>query len=345
MTPKPLGARQAAILRAIVHQYVSTGEPVGSKHLVERSGLGVSPATVRTEMARLEEFGYVVQPHTSAGRVPTDLGYRFVVDELKFRPLSQGAQRRLETELTGDEGLSLDDLLRKATEVVSRFTHHAAAVLARRFRPSKVRRIELLSMSSRMAMAVLIADNGRVEQRMIPLEQPVDETQLDAIGEKLNATVAGHDIDEAKGAVLTAAGGFKEDAARILFDGVAVGLDALRITEDQVIVGGVGNLAGEESFEREQLQRIYESLERQTEFLELLASALDTGVPTVRIGRELSEAGFSDISVVASNFGAGEAARGTLGVIGPVRMDYARVIATANAVARMLEGQLSSGEE
>src|SRR5947199_3983826 len=128
-----LGERQAAILRAIVREYIRSGEPVGSRHLVDRSRLNISSATVRNEMARLEELGYLAQPHTSAGRVPTDLGYRFVVDEIKSpRALGVGQRRALEEELSGEEPASIEDLLRKASDVVSRFTHHAAAVLAHR---------------------------------------------------------------------------------------------------------------------------------------------------------------------------------------------------------------------
>jgi len=332
---KPLGSRQAAILRAIVHEYVTTGEPIGSKHLVERSRLEVSPATVRNEMARLEEMGYLMQPHTSAGRVPTDIGYRFVVDELKLRPLTQGQQRQLESELGSEEAPSLEDMFRKATDVVSRFTHHAAAVLARRYRPSRLRRVELVPIGSKMTMAVLIADNGRVEQRMIALEQPITEADLDALGEQLNKALSGKDLDDAMSVTVAT----KADAARAITDGVAAGLEALRESEDQVVIGGAANLAGEETFEREQLHRLYDALERQTEILQLLAEAMEVRPFTVKIGRELSDSGFNDISVVAANFG-GEGTRGSLGVIGPVRMDYGRVIATANAVARMLEGQL-----
>src|ERR1051325_4415533 len=124
-----LGERQSAILRAIVREYIRSGEAVGSKHLVDRTRLHVSPATVRNEMARLEELGFLTQPHTSAGRIPTDQGYRFVVDEIRLpRPLAEGQRRALEEELIADEPASVEELLRRATDVVSRFTHQASAV-------------------------------------------------------------------------------------------------------------------------------------------------------------------------------------------------------------------------
>ena len=186
-----LGERPAAILRAIVREYIRSGEAVGSRYLVERTRLDVSPATVRNEMARLEELGYLVQPHTSAGRVPTDRGYRFLVDEIRApRQLSEGQRRALAEELTSEEPESVEELLRRATEVVSHFTHHAAAVLSRRARPSTLRRLELFPVGARMAMLVLIAENGRVEQRMLPLGGSLAEKDVDALGARLAPTTS-----------------------------------------------------------------------------------------------------------------------------------------------------------
>jgi heat-inducible transcriptional repressor len=339
--PGSLGERQATILRAVVAEYVATGEPVGSRHVTGRPGLNISSATVRNEMARLEELGYLVQPHTSAGRVPTDLGYRFVVDQLKPRSLSEGQRRQIASELGGEDMPTLDDLLHRASDVVSRFTHHAAAILSRRFRPSRLRRVELVAMGSRTALAVLIADNGRVEQRMIQLDEALGAEDLDALVERINKDVSGKDLEESVKTLRGAGGAGSEHAVR---EGVAAGLETLRESEDHVIFGGVANLAGEETFERDQLQRLYDALERQTEVLEMLSSAMDAPPLTVRIGSELASADFRDCSLVVANFGLGAAALGSVGVIGPIRMDYARVIATANTVARLLEAQLSASD-
>lgn len=339
------GERQAAILRAAVREYVRSGEPVGSRHLVERSGLDVSPATVRNEMARLEDLGFLMQPHTSAGRIPTDRAYRFVVDEIHPPvPLAAGQRRALESELdVSAEPGSIEDLLRRASDVVSRFTHHATAVLARRARPARVRRLELILLNPRTAMAVVIADNGRVEQRVIPLERAAAERDVDDMSRTLGADLDGAALEDALRSV-TAKAKTVAAAKRPVVEGVADALEALLAFEDRVWVGGVANLAEEESFERPTLGRLYEVLERQTALLELLATAFDAPL-SVRIGSEMPAEELRRCSLVVANFGAGADARGSIGVIGPMRMDYERVIAMAGAVARMLEGTLQGNVE
>ena len=333
-----LGERPAAILRAIVREYIRSGEAVGSRYLVERTRLDVSPATVRNEMARLEELGYLVQPHTSAGRVPTDRGYRFLVDEIRApRQLSEGQRRALAEELTSDEPESVEELLRRATEVVSHFTHHAAAVLSRRARPSTLRRLELFPVGSRMAMLVLIAENGRVEQRMLPLDGSLAEKDVDALGARLAAELHGVALEEAQRRLAAIA---PSDAGeRQLLDDIAGGFQSLLDSEDHIFVGGVANLAGEQAFERDTLSRLYETLEHQKEMLQLLASTLNPPV-SVRIGSEHDSQDLHSVSVVVAGFSPGANGLGSVGIIGPTRMDYERVIATANAVARMLEATL-----
>lgn len=336
-----LGERQASILRAIVREYVRSGEPVGSRHLVDRSKLNVSSATVRNEMARLEELGYVAQPHTSAGRIPTDRGYRFVVDEIKSpRALTDPQRRTLEAELSDGEP-TVEDLLRRASDTVSRFTHHAAAILARRARPGRLRRLELFPVGQRAAMLVLIAENGRVEQRMIPLESDVDEHDVERIAERLSREVQGVDIDAAIEAIVEQARA-GEARERGVLEAIAAGFASLRAADEHVVVGGVANLAGEESFERQTLHRLYEALEQQSALLELLTSTIDDQV-TVRIGSEVTSEPFQSCSIVVASFG-GPGERGSVSVIGPTRMDYDRVIATASAVAHLLEGPLGSSD-
>jgi heat-inducible transcriptional repressor len=336
-----LGERQSAILRAIVREYIRSGEAVGSKHLVDRTRLHVSPATVRNEMARLEELGFLTQPHTSAGRIPTDQGYRFVVDEIRLpRLLAEGQRRALEEELIADEPASVEELLRRATDVVSRFTHQASAVLSRRARPSSLRRLELFSTGPRLALLVLIAENGRVEQRMVPTEGTLDEKDIERIGEKLGKELQGVDLDEATRRINEGAKSGPVDERALLSD-IAAGFQSLLDADEHVFVGGAANLAGEEAFEREELSRLYETLEQQKAMLELLAATLDLPM-SVRIGSELESEDLRSVSVVVANFSAGSDGHGSVGIIGPTRMDYERMIATANAVARMLEVTLGS---
>jgi heat-inducible transcriptional repressor len=342
MSENPAG-RQAAILRAIVREYIRSGEPVGSKSLAGRAKMSVSPATIRNEMARLEELGYLTQPHTSAGRIPTDRGYRFLVDEIHApASLGEGQRRALEEELTESEPGSVEEMLHRATEVVARFTHHAAAILAQRARGDRLRRLELFPMGARLANLVLISENGRVEQRMLPLGEHTTDADVDALGARLAPELSGTTLEDAVER-LANEGERAPAETRSLLDGIASAVGALRDTRSQVVVGGVANLAGESGFERETLHRMYEALERQTAMLELLASTVETPV-TVRIGAELGTEEFRSCSVVVANFG-GSDAQGSIGVIGPTRMDYERVIATANTVARMLGSTLGATDE
>ncbi|MFA5892017.1 MAG: heat-inducible transcriptional repressor HrcA [Actinomycetota bacterium] len=341
--PETLVERQAEILRAVVREYIRTGEPIGSKHLVDRSHLQVSAATVRNEMAHLEEMGYLVQPHTSAGRVPTDAGYRFLVDEIKTPPrLAEGRRHALESEITGEAG-GTDELARRAGDVLSRFTHHAAAVLSRRARPSRLRRVEIFSTASRLAMVVLIAENGRVEQRVIPIEAPLRDTDIERMADPLCADLRGVTLDDAIADVATRARTGPQ-SERAFMESLCAALRALQESDEHVVVGGVANLASEQDFERETLHRLYEAIERQTALLELLASSLESAPVTVRIGSEVPSEDFRSCSIVVAEFGLPGADRGSVGVIGPTRMEYGRVIATANAVARALEGALGTHE-
>jgi heat-inducible transcriptional repressor len=337
---EPLGDRRAAVLRAIVREFIRTGEPVGSRHLLDRARLDVSPATVRNEMARLEELGYLAQPHTSAGRVPTEQGYRFVVDELREpRPLAEGQRRAIAEELAEGEPGSVDELLRRASDLASRFTHHAAAVLSRRSRPGRLRRFDLFSTGGGAATLVLIAENGRVEQRRSTLAPLVTPAELESLSRRLATELEGSPLDRGAGSLDARAKG-ASTGERPVLEGAAAALRALAGADQHIVVGGVANLASED-FERGTLRRLYEALEHQTAVLELLASVLDDEPFAVRIGSELPGADFRSCSLVVARFGGADA-DGSVSVLGPTRMDYERVISTAHAVARTLEQTLGT---
>lgn len=337
-----LGERQAQILRAIVREFIRTGEPVGSKHLVDRTRIDVSAATARNEMAKLEELGYLTHPHTSAGRIPTDTGYRFVVDTIKRpRALAEGQQRALAEELAADDMPSLDEILRRAGDVVSRFTRHAAALLARRARSTRLRRVEMFRAGPGRASVLVIAENGRVEQAIVPVDLELTEDEIRDLGERISRAHSGTSIEGVVNAVLRDDGDEREREA---LRGIADALQGLLDADEHVVIGGVANLAGEHDFERETLHRLYEALDRQTAVLELLAGAFDDQV-TVKIGSELGDADLAPVSIVVAPFGQTSNAHGSLGVIGPTRMDYERVIATAQAVARLIEVTLGATDD
>jgi heat-inducible transcriptional repressor len=342
-----LDERKAAILTAIVQEYVQTGEPVGSRRLVEAWDLDVSAATVRGEMAALEEAGYIGQPHTSAGRVPTDLGYRYFVDALtETGPAFAEHREVLEGLLLG--AADLEELLHRASSVLAKLTHFAALVSAPRLDRSRLRHLELVQLGPHVVLAVFITDTGRVEKRLLDVDE----------------MVADHDVQRARHAVNEAAAGLRLTAVPDVVAGVAAGApDGLRGLVDAlaeavrdglvsgdvepVIVGGTANIAGAGYFDRlEQVKQVYEALEEQVVVWQMLRETLAGGDPAVRIGSELPLAELTACSVVASSYGTGGEQTGSLGVLGPTRMDYPRTLAAVQAVASSLEKALAdlSGE-
>ncbi len=339
---RTLDDRKAEILKAIVRGYVRDGEPVGSKRIVSEADLGVSAATVRSDMASLEEAGYITQPHTSAGRVPTDKGYRFFVDTFGVTTsLSEEQKTAVERLLVGSS--DLEELLRRTSTVLSRLTRFAALVVAPRLDRSRLRHIELVRLGPHSVLAVLIADTGRVEKRLLDLD----------------ATVADHDVQRARHAVNEAAAGLMLAAAPDVIAGVAAGAPeelrslveavagAIRSglsqpdSGDEVFLGGTANIAAAGYFDRlEQVKQVYETLEEQVVVLRMLRDTLKSGDPAVRIGTELPLVELAACSVVAASYEAATGSGGSLGVLGPTRMDYPRTVAAVQAVASSLERAL-----
>ena len=337
-----LDERKSEILKAIVQGYVRSGEPVGSKRLTEEWTLGVSSATVRADMSALEEAGYITHPHTSAGRVPTDKGYRYFVDSLTATAGLQPEQvDALEGLLLG--AADLEDLLRRTSSVLSKLTRFAALVVAPRLDTSRLRHVELVGLGPQSILAVFIVDTGRVEKRMLDLDDPVAE----------------HDVQRARHAINEAAAGLRVSLAPDVISGLAAGApgqvrtlvekvaDAVRSSlvgseSAEVFVGGTANIAGGGYFERlEEVKRVYETLEEQVIVMSMLRSALAQGDPGVRIGRELPLVELAACSVVAARYNVGEQANGSIGVLGPTRMDYPKTMAAVQAVASSLEKALA----
>ena len=325
--------RRLAVLRAIVEDYVATQEPVGSKALVERHGLGVSPATVRNDMAALEEEGLITQPHTSAGRVPTDKGYRLFVDRLTtIKPMSAAERRAIATILDG--AIDLDDVVQRSVRLLAQLTHQVALVQYPTLSRSTVRHLELLALTPTRLLAVLILSSGRVEQRLVELPHEVDEDALAALRGRLAATMTGRIIAEAStelgGLAAPPDDGGLQDAV------VAVLVEAMsgHRASERVAVGGAANLARfGDSFELS-VRPLLEALEEHVVLLKLLGEAQSGGLVTVRIGHEGPYQEFATTSVVSTGYGPGDEAVGNLGVVGPTRMDYPGTMAAVRAVAR-----------
>ena len=335
-----LDDRKLAVLRAIVEDYVSTNEPVGSKTLVDRHSLDVSPATIRNDMAVLEEQGFIVQPHTSAGRVPTDKGYRLFVDRLSgVKPFTPAERRAIETFLAG--AYDLDDVVLRTVRLLAQLTRQVAVVQYPSLTRSSVRHVELVPLTPERLLLVLITDTGRVEQRSVELPVALGEDALAHLRAVLNASLDGRRLNE----IATVAVELPDRVAVPDRPAAAAVLSVILETlverhDERVVVAGAANLATAD-FSRG-LHEVLEALEEQVVLIRLLGEAGDQASVTVRIGAEKQVEGLQSTSLVAAGYGAGEQALARLGVLGPTRMDYPTAMGAVRAVARYV-GQILAG--
>ncbi|HCB04553.1 MAG TPA: heat-inducible transcriptional repressor HrcA [Nocardioides sp.] len=328
--------RRLAVLRAIVQDYVATEEPVGSKALVERHGLGVSPATVRNDMAALEDEGYIAQPHTSAGRVPTDKGYRLFVDRLTtVKPMSPAEKRAISTFLDG--AVDLDDVVSRSVRVLSQLTRQVALVQYPTLSRSTVRHIELVALAPNRLLAVLILSTGRVEQRIVDLATDLSDQALVELRARLNAAAAGEVIADAvnalRAAVPSAPDFTTADPTAVVVESLVDAMIDQR-SDERIVVGGAANLARYGDSFDSAVRPLLEALEEHVVLLKLLGEASTGGAVTVTIGAEGPYEQLSATSVVTTGYGPRDEAVATLGIVGPTRMDYPGTMAAVRAVAR-----------
>jgi heat-inducible transcriptional repressor len=322
--------RRLAVLRAIVEDYVATEEPVGSKALVERHGLGVSPATVRNDMAALEEEGFIAQPHTSAGRVPTDKGYRLFVDKLTtLKPMSAAERRAIASILDG--AVDLDDVVQRSVRLLAQLTRQVAVVQYPTLSRSTVRHIEIVALAPSRVLAVLILSTGRVEQRVVELADDLDDAALAELRLRCNTVATGEIIADAVTGLRQLA--VEVPATAPVAEVLAEAMSDHR-SDERVAVGGASNLARYGASFDLDVRPLLEAIEEHVVLLKLLGEATTGDTLTVRIGHEGPYQELSSTSVVATGYGPGNEALATLGVVGPTRMDYPGSMAAVRAVAR-----------
>ncbi|MGY3201609.1 heat-inducible transcriptional repressor HrcA [Streptomyces sp. TE5632] len=333
-----LSERRLQVLRAIVQDYVGTEEPVGSKALTERHNLGVSPATVRNDMAALEDEGFIAQPHTSAGRIPTDKGYRLFVDKLAgVKPMTAPERRAIQNFLEG--AVDLDDVVARTVRLLAQLTRQVAVVQYPSLTRSTVRHVELLPMAPARAMLVLITDTGRVEQRMIDCPAPLGEATLGDLRARLNSRVAGRRFTDVPSLVEDLPEAFDPEERGTVSTVLSTLLETLvEDNEERLMIGGTANLTRFGHDFPLVIRPVLEALEEQVVLLKLLGEAKDPGV-TVRIGHENAHEGLNSTSVVSVGYGSGGEAVAKLGVVGPTRMDYPGTMGAVRAVARYV-GQI-----
>jgi heat-inducible transcriptional repressor len=331
-----LDDRKLAVLRAIVEDYVETQEPVGSKALVERHHLRVSPATVRNDMAVLEEEGYIRQPHTSAGRVPTDRGYRLFVDKLsRIKPLSPAERRAIERFLIG--AVDLDDVVHRTVRLLAQLTRQVAVVQYPSLSRSAVRHLELVPISTTRLTFVMITDTGRVEQRLVEMPGPLSEADVVRMRTTINEKLGGVRLSDTPPLVQTLLDECDPGLDQPMAALSSVLLETLvERADERIALAGTANLArgGILDFQGS-IRPILEALEEEVVLLKLIGSAEpDPAVTRVLIGDENEIEDLRSTSVVSTGYGPGRTVVGGLGVLGPTRMDYPGTIATVSAVAR-----------
>lgn len=337
--------RRLQVLRAIVQDYVRTSEPVGSKALLDRHQLGVSAATVRNDMAQLEEDGLIAAPHTSAGRIPTDAGYRLFVDRLAaIKPMTRAERRAIEEFLAG--AVDLDDVVGRSVRLLASLTNQVAVMQYPSLSRSTVRHIELVSVGGSRLMVVLIVNTGRVEQRVVDVGREMTdragEQTIQDVRSLLNEEAVGQplpDVQARLGAALEALPTQDRSVAEAVVDSLGEAL--LAQTEERVVLAGTANLARVVTDFPSSIGPVLEALEEHVVLLKLMSSMstlLDDNAVAVSIGAENPYEGLQATSVITTTYGAA----GGLGVVGPTRMDYPTTMTSVRAVAHYVSEILDS---
>jgi heat-inducible transcriptional repressor len=335
--------RSLEVLRAIVNDYIQTKEPVGSKSLVERHHFGVSSATIRNEMAMLEEEELIHAPHTSAGRVPTDKGYRLFVDRLgEVKPLSANEKNAISNFMVGSA--DLDETLGRTVRLLSQLTNQVAMVQYPTLGRARVRNIELIQAAETRVLLILITDSGRIQQHVIELNENLDVSSLSEIRGKLNDLLGGSPLTEVSDQLANFATSFApndQNQVRLITESLLDQVDANR--QEKIILAGTANLARREQDFPGSISPVLEAIEEQVVLLKLITEMQTEqhGV-SLSIGRENAFEGLSNASVVVSGYENQGSEIAKLGVIGPTRMDYSSNISAVKAIARYLTKALGN---
>ncbi len=334
IAPGPdLSERQRQILIRVVEEYVATGQPVGSKNLVERAGMRVSPATVRNELAELERLGLLTHPHTSAGRVPTDRGYRYYVDRLLERQAPRPATFPLDLSAARSE---VESALQATTEMLSRVTRLIALVSAPPLQAATVRHAEVLLLQPQIVMVVVITSTGGVTKRVHAFDTPVDPGLAHWAAQYLNDQLVGLPLESGQLRRRLADPSLGA-AEREFLTVLAPAFTEAEDEERRVYVGGAAGLLDEVRDDQLASYRpLIELLERRRTLLDMLAEALDPRRPFVRVGDELANPALHDLALVGAAYGIANRTLGAVSLIGPTRMDYDKAIRTVRSAASEL---------
>ncbi len=333
-----LDNRAQTLLKALVERYIADGQPVGSRALARISGLDLSPATIRNIMADLEELGLVASPHTSAGRIPTPRGYRLFVDSLlTVQSIDESAvESRLQS------GTSSHKIIASAAQVLSQLSQFAGVVLAPR-RDSTFQQIEFLRLSEKRILLVIVAPNGDVQNRLLLTETDYTPSELVQAANYINQHYAGLPLDEVRVKLTDELRQLRDDITRLMQAAVEAGSDAMREDDEAVVISGERNLLSVTDLASNMgsLRKMFDLFEQKTSLATLLDNSSKANGVQIFIGGESKLVPLQEMSIVTAPYEANGRIVGTLGVIGPTRMAYERVIPIVDITARLLSNALS----
>jgi len=337
-----LDDRAKVLLKALVERYIADGQPVGSRTLSRAAGLELSPATIRNVMSDLEDLGLIVSPHTSAGRVPTARGYRLFVDTMLT------ARRE---EVAGVDGVPADlqadqprVVINQAAQMLSSLSHFVGVVMAPR-RPSVFRHIEFLSLSERRVLLILVAPDGDVQNRILHTQNEYTQSQLQEAANFLNANYSGLTMEEVRNRVKTEVDALRSEIASLMVKAVDAGTEALG-QQDEVVVAGERNLLSVDDFSRDMghLRKMFDLFEQKAQLMRLLEGSNQAEGVRIFIGGESQVVPYEEFSVVSAPYAVNGEVVGTLGVIGPQRMAYDRMIQIVDITAKLVGNALSRSQ-
>jgi len=333
-----LSGRERSVLRAIVQDYIRTAEPVGSRTVVKRYGFSLSPASIRTIMSDLEEQGFVVSPHTSAGRIPTDKGYRAYVDALMDRaPLSREEVERIGQKIppsTKEPG----ELLKEAGRLLAAISPYVVVALAPRLQTTSFQRVELVSLARDRVLVILLADSGLVHHRTVAVDEPMSQDDLDRGARFLTELMRGKTLGQVRDTLIAQMAEEKALYDKMLAQALRLGAEALQgEAEDEMVVAGAAHIADQPEFaDAAKMKALFTAFEEKSRLVVILNECLSGRGCRVFIGRELSLDDIQDASLIASPYGRKDQGLGVVGVLGPTRMDYGRALALVETTAALL---------
>jgi heat-inducible transcriptional repressor len=337
-----LSERAQNLLKILVERYIAEGQPVGSRALARFSSLELSPATIRNVMADLEEMGFVSSPHTSAGRVPTPKGYRFFVDTLlTVRPIEEMERQQLQEHLLPDDPLRV---VTAASQILSDLTHFAGIVVTPRRRGTALRHIEFFGLSEKRVLLIIVASDGEVQNRVLVTDRSYTPTQLIEAGNYINQNYAGVEFDQLRQMVRSELMDLHRDISGLMQAAIQTGSEAMRpIAGDGVVISGGRNLleVNELSGDMQRLRRLFDLFESKTQLLDILETSERAEGVKIFIGGESQLVPLDECSIVTAPYEVDGVVVGTVGVIGPTRMAYERVIPIVDVTAKLVSSALS----